>query len=132
MIGFPESPDREGRDLVAPGEDSGRALDGPAGLLVHLMDLPQVVMAQLLHSRGVRLGDGLCALGDDGFEPFGAHDSSHSRTASSPAFQAADDGVPDEVLTALADVENAGSLAVPGVDPFIRLKGSFSPDLVRG
>ncbi len=43
MMGAPEVVDREGRHLVAPGQDAGCPLDRPGDVLVDVVDLPHVV-----------------------------------------------------------------------------------------
>lgn len=90
--------DRQGGHFVAPGQDAGCSLDGPAGFLVNFADLAQVFQAQLPHALGVSHRDGLGALDDDGLELLGTHDRADSRAAAGPAFQAADHGIEVQVF----------------------------------
>ena len=128
VVGLAEVPHGQGGHLVAPGQDAVGALDGPAGLLVELVDLAQVVVPDLLHPCRVGLGDGLGALDHDGLEELRAHDRADARPSSGPALQAADDGVADHVFAALSDVEDADALAVFRVDPVVGGVGALAPD----
>jgi hypothetical protein len=74
------------------------------------------------------LGDGLRALDDDSLEEFRAHDRAHARPSSGSALEAADDGVANQVLAALSDVEDADALAVFRVDPVVGGVGALAPD----
>ncbi len=104
-------------------------MDQP-GLLVHRPDFLEVVATERLHLGRKRLRDDLGALEHDRLEELGAHDGAHAGPPAGPPLQAADRGVADHVLAALADVQDADALAVLRVDPVVGRDGALAPDLV--
>jgi hypothetical protein len=132
MLRLAEVADGKAGDFVAPGQDAVRALDRPTRLLVELADFFQIAGAQGPHGLRIGLGDRFRALHDDGLEEFGAHDGAHPGPSAGPAFQASDNGIPDHIFAALADIQDADPFAVFGVDKIVGGISALAPNLLGG